>query len=49
MCWQAASSVIDYINLVKDELNIDEVNQLNSIIAQRKEELEFVSKPLFIK
>ena len=45
MCvgWQAASSIIDYINSAQDELNIDEVNQLISILAQRKEELKFVS------
>ena len=42
------SSIIDFINSAPEELKIEDVNQLIHILAQRKEELNFVKTFKFI-
>ena len=37
------SSIIDFINSAQEDLNIEDVNQLIDILAQRKEELKTVN------
>ena len=40
---QATSAIIEYINSANDELNIEEVNQIITILSQKKEELKSVT------